>query len=355
MREAGYYAANIVNLPQELGFKGTGKTDWNFTYAGKPFDTARWSDLKSHQPFFAQINFHETHRKFNGEKRADPAKVEIPLYEPDHPVARRDRAEYLDAASELDRKIGLILKLLSADGLLDNTILVFFGDNGESSIRGKQFCYEEGLRVPMIIQWPKGIRAPAHYGTGLVDDRLLMAIDLAPTMLAMAGAKIPVRMEGEVFLGEQAAKPRSYVFGARDRCDMTIMRLRTVRDARYRYIRNFTPYTPFLARNEYKEKSYPVWNLVKELNNTGKLTSIQAVLCQPTMPAEELYDLDEDPQQVHNLALSADHKAIMERLREALNDWIKKTGDQGQRLETLDEVQKAEPRFVKELDWRIPK
>ena len=97
LRDAGYFTANVRELPAELGFRGSGKTDWNFTYEGKPFDSDQWSDLKAHQPFFAQVNFQETHRTFHAPKHADPAKVEIPPYYPDHPVTREDWAKYLDA------------------------------------------------------------------------------------------------------------------------------------------------------------------------------------------------------------------------------------------------------------------
>ena len=333
MRDAGYFTANVRTLPPALRFKGSGKTDWNFSYAGKPFDSDRWVDLKSQQPFFAQINFQETHRAFRAPKRADPAKVELPPWTPDHPVAREDWAHYLDAASELDRKVGLVLRQLEADGLADNTVVVFFGDNGQAHVRGKQFCYDSGLHVPLIIRWPKAFPAPAHFESGTVDSRLLASIDLAPTMLPIAGAKKPARMEGEVFLGSQAAKPRQYVFGARDRCDETVFRFRTVRDTRYRYIRNFTPSRPFLQANDYKERSYPVWNLLKELHATGTLTPPQEFLCAPTMPAEELYDLQADPHEIQNLAESAEHRAVLSRLRTALDDWIERTHDQGARLE----------------------
>jgi len=335
MRDAGYFTANVRELPAELGFKGTGKTDWNFTYQGKPFDSDRWADLKSHQPFYAQINFHETHRGYNGPKRADPAKVEIPPWTPDHPAARQDWARYLDAASELDRKVGLTLNQLEADGLADNTVVVFFGDNGQSHVRGKQFCYDEGLLVPLIIRWPKGSAMPASFQPGTVSDRLIAAIDLAPTVLDIAGAKKPAKMEGEVFLGDRAARPRQYVFGARDRCDETVFRFRTVRDVRYRYIRNFTPDRPFLQTNEYKARAYPVWNLLKQLHAEGKLTPAQEFLCAPTMPEEELYDNETDPYQIHNLAKSdrPEHQAILKRLRKVLEKWIEETHDQGRRLE----------------------
>jgi arylsulfatase A-like enzyme len=328
-RDGGYYTANIGQLPPQLKFKGTEKIDWNFTQPENPFDSRRWSDLKSHQPFFAQINFQETHRRFHAPPRTDPAAVEVPPYEPDHPVTRADRAAYFDSTAELDRKVGLILDLLRADGLADNTIVVFFGDNGQAHVRGKQFCYEEGLHVPLTIRWPKQFPAPEQLQPGAVDTRLLMAIDLAPSMLSLAGLPVPEKMQGSVFLGTDAAEPRQYVFGARDRCDETQFRLRTVRDARYRYIRNFTPERPFLQANAYKEKSYPVWKLLKELHAEGKLTPVQEVLCAPTMPEEELYDLEQDPHEIVNLAGSSEHAEAKHRLRKVLDDWIEATNDQG--------------------------
>ena len=242
MRGAGYFTANVVKLPDSCGFKGTGKTDWNFTVDGPLFDSAQWSDLAGKQPFYAQVNFKETHRTFKAPKKADPAKVELPPYYPDHPVTRADWAEYLDDASELDRKVGLVLAALEKDGLADNTIVVFFGDNGQAHVRGKQFLYEEGQLVPMIIRWPKNFPAPANFKPGSVDARMIHGIDLAATTLALAGVPVPPKMQGRPFLGEGAQVGRDLVFGFRDRCDMTVMRLRSVRDVRFRYIRNFTPW-----------------------------------------------------------------------------------------------------------------
>jgi len=331
LRDAGYFTANVVRLPEAMGFKGSGKTDWNFVPAEKPFDSANWNDLKAHQPFFAQLNFQETHRKFHAPARADPAKVVLPPYYPDHPVTRADWAQYLDAATELDRKVGLILRQLERDGLADNTVVVFFGDNGAAMVRAKQFCYEEGFHVPLMIRWPKDFPLPKQFKAGTEDDRFLDGIDLAPTMLAIAGAAKPAKMQGRIFLGEQAEPPREYVFGTRDRCDETVMRIRSVRDARHRYIRNFTPATPLLAPNNYKATQYPVWNLLQELHAQGKLTPAQDALCQPRMPDEELYDLQTDPDEIHNLAQSNNpaDQAALKRLRRVLEDWIQEVNDQG--------------------------
>jgi arylsulfatase A-like enzyme len=331
MRTAGYFTANVRAFPQGVGFRGTGKTDWNFTYAGKPFDSDRWDDLKAHQPFFAQVNFQETHRAFHAPKRADPAKVDIPPYYPDHPLTRADWAKYLDAATELDRKVGRILKQLEADGLADNTVIFFFGDHGQAHVRGKQFCYDSGLNTPFIIYWPKALARPANYRPGTVDGRLVAAIDFLPTMLALAGAPKPAKMQGEIFLGDCAGPPRQYVFGARDRCDETVARFRTVRDSRYRYLKNFMPERPFLQSNQYKERAYPVWNLLKELDARGKLTPAQKFLTAPHMPPEELYDEHADPHEIHNLADSPqpEHQKALQRLRGVLNKWIAETNDQG--------------------------
>jgi N-sulfoglucosamine sulfohydrolase len=343
LRDAGCFTANIRELPESFGFRGSGKTDWNFTYDRQPFDSDKWSDLTGHQPFVAQINFQETHRTFHAPPHADPAKVIIPPYYPDHPVTREDWAKYLDAATELDRKIGLILQQLEADGLADSTVVVFTSDHGQAHVRAKQFCYDSGLRAPLIIRWPKNFPVPASYAVGKVDERLLMSIDLAATVLDIAGVRKPEKMQGQVFLGERASPPRNYVFGARDRCDETVFRFRTVRTDRYRYIHNFTPDRPFLQANEYKERQYPVWNLLKELDSQGKLTPLQKVLTAPTMPAEELYDVVADPYETRNLVGSSEHESVLKELRGSLEKWIVESNDQGRQFEP-PEVATAEGR-----------
>lgn len=336
LRDAGYFTANVVEFPADVGFQGTGKTDWNFEYTGKPFDSAKWEDLKAHQPFYAQVNFQETHRPYRAPKRADPSKVVFPPYYPDHPITRADWAAYLDSATELDRKIGRILQKMKEENLLENTVIIFFGDNGESHARGKQWCYESGLQVPLIIWWPKNLPLPKNFKPGTVDDRLVDSIDWAATTLDIAGVTKPATMQGRIFLGDHAEPQRHYSFGARDRCDETVFRFRTVRDPRYRYIRNFTPDRPFLSPNEYKERSYPVWNLIKELHTAGKLTPVQEVLAAPRMASEELFDLDQDPYEIHNLVGSPQHQKTLKGLRKVLDQWIEECNDQGRTFEPAE-------------------
>ena len=326
-RAAGYFTGNIAEFPAPFGLKTAGKTDWNFIVKGAPFDTRRCADLSSHVPFFAQINFQEPHRLFHAPKQIDPAKVTLPPFYPDHPTVRADWAAYLDSVSELDRKVGVVLQALVDEGRTDDTIIVFFGDNGRCHIRDKQFCYEAGLQVPLLIRWPKNFPPPAGFKPGAVDNRLLVAIDLAPTMLTFAGAPVPPKMQGRNFVGATAAPAREYAFGGRDRCDETELTLRTARDQRYRYILNLEPHKPLMSANAYKESQYPVWSLFKELYAAGKLSPGQAVFAAPTAPVEELYDLDRDPGQLENLAARPEFRAVRDRLRGALDGWRVEIGE----------------------------
>ncbi|MDQ3330668.1 MAG: sulfatase, partial [Planctomycetota bacterium] len=285
VRDAGYHTANIVHLTDDRSerfYRGTGKTDWNFNIEGKAFDSDRWSDLKSSQPFYAQINFSETHRgaAWNAadqhiDQPADPAKVEVPPYYPDHPLVREDWAQYLNAAMALDKKVGFVLKRLEHDGLADNTIVLFFGDHGQAMPRGKQWCYDSGLRIPLIVHVPPNLKLPESKqigAAGSTDDRLVEAIDFAATTLGLMNVTIPKSMQGrDLFSREEQERWRDAAFGARDRCDETVFHIRTVRTSRYRYIRNFDHKKPFLLFNRYKETSYPTIPLMRSLAAQGKL------------------------------------------------------------------------------------
>jgi N-sulfoglucosamine sulfohydrolase len=354
LRGAGYRTGNIVRFPSPVNFTGTGKTDWNFTYPGAPFDGNQWNAVTSGGPFYAEINFSETHRvveslQQNGRaypapKHANPAKVQLPPYYPDVPEIREDWANYLDDATELDRKIGAILALLERDRLADNTIVVFMADHGQSHVRGKQWCYDSGLRVPLMVRWPKNFPAPAGFKPGTVNDHIVEAIDVTATLLAIAGVPKPAKLQGRALFGPQAGPPRQYAFAARDRCDETVFRLRTARDARYRYIRNFTPDQPFLKLNRYKENTYPMVAVMRRLHEAGKLNATQEVLFAPRMPVEELYDLDADPHEIRNLvtSLQPEHQAALKRLRLELEKWIVASNDQGRTPESPEVLAAAE-------------
>jgi arylsulfatase A-like enzyme len=204
------------------------------------------------------------------------------------------------------------------------------GDNGSCLFRGKQFLYEGGIRVPLLVRWPGNI-AP-----GTVRDDLISGVDLTGSTLAAAGIEVPRNLHGRDFLG--GAPKRPHIFAARDRCDIAIERMRCVRDAGYKYIRNFLPGIPYMQRNPYKEKEYPTWNLVKQLNREGKLNAIQALFAADSKPVEELYDLGTDPHEVRNLASEAAEAGRLISMRKLVDDWIIETGDKGNIMEDPVEI-----------------
>jgi len=326
-REAGYFTA-LAKGEIAPGAGTNAKTDFNFQ-AEKPFDGSDWNQRQAGQPFFIHINFQEAHRGpawDRARKRpnlVDPARVELPPYYADHPVVRDDWANYLDSINLLDEKVGAVLQRLEDEGLVENTIVFFFADHGRCLFRGKQFCYDGGLHIPLIVRWPGQLKA------GSVNGQLVNNIDITATALQLAGITPPEHMEGRVILGKKAAKEREYVVSARDRCDETVDRIRSVRTRRYKYIRNFYPERPYSQLNRYKESRYAPLPLMRQLHKDGKLTPAQALFFAPTRPKEELYDLQNDPHEVHNLADSPERQKILKRLRGYLERWIEETGDLG--------------------------
>ncbi len=336
LREAGYFTANVKTLPAKLGFSGAAKTDWNFVSdKRKSFDSDKWAELKSHQPFYAQVNLHETHRPYEKAKvnPTDPAKVTLPPYLADHPVAREDWAVYHDAIKDLDAKVGALLDLLNREGLDENTIVFFFGDHGRECFRGKYFAYEQGCHDSLLVRWPGQVPA------GSASDELISLIDVTATSLSLAGVKLPADFHGQPFLGP-AAQKREYLFTARDRIDDTLDRVRTVRDARFKYMRNFEPERPYIQQMVYAEHTNPNFKLMRELFMAGKLNADQAKFMAPHRPAEELYDLQSDPWEFHNLAAAPEQTVTLKRLRETLDRWIKDTHDCGETPEDPDALRR---------------
>ncbi len=344
-REAGYFTANVKTAAP--GVRGSGKTDFNFKF-NKPFDGSDWNQRKPGRPFFAQLSISMTHRggHWKGLRQklknpVDPAKVKLPPYYPDHPVSRDDWATYLDSIQMMDGFVGKILKRLEDEGLADNTVVIFIGDHGRCHVRGKQWLYDGGIHIPLIIRWPGKLKA------GQVCDDLVSSIDISATVLKIADIEPPKYMEGRVFLGP-GAKKREYIIAARDRCDETYDRIRCVRTKRYKYIRNFMPERPYTQINRYKERSYPMLPLMKELHAEGKLTPVQALFMAPRKPVEELFDLQNDPYEINNLADSSKHRPILEKMRGILDKWIEETGDKGQFPEAESAIQPRDLERIKE-------
>lgn len=338
-QQAGYYTVLGGRKRGRAATRGgLAKSDYNFVWDEAMYDGNDWSGRRPGQPFFAQWQL------AGGKNRAaqvpqpvDPADVRLPPYYPDHPVLREDWARYLNAVINTDLEVGEILARLRSEGLADSTAVFFFTDHGISHVRDKQFCYEGGIHVPLLVRWPGRI-AP-----GTVRDDLVSHIDVSATSLQLAGIGVPEYMQGRTLLGPSAA-PREYVVAARDRCDETIDRIRSIRDQRYKYIRNFYPQYSHAQPNAYKDAKQ-IMQVMRSLAAEGKLNDGQARVFLPTRPEEELYDLELDPYELSNLAGSAEHAATLERMRKRLDRWMTETDDQGRHPESAESLASEEPDY----------
>ena len=360
LHDVGYTTGNIKTIGEKT--VGTGKLDLNFVNEGELYSTTNWSDLK--EPFFAQINMPEaeydiydrkSHEKprvpWVGEewhpKVATPENVSPPPYYPDHQIVREEWARYLNSVSGTDVRIGWILEKLKRDDVDDNTVIIFFGDNGRLEARGIHWCFDSGIHVPMVVRWAKNFPEPKHYVGGKVDDRVISLLDLTATTLQIAGIDVPYSMQSRPFLGDNVGSPRTYAFSARDRIDETEVRQRSVRGKRYHYIRNFTEDAGFPTLNRYKEKCFLVKPLMRQLSREGKLSGPPADLWKP-FPKEMLFDTQADRYEIQNLADSKEHSEILVRMRTALETWMSETRDRG----SIPESREIVAPFEKEMhDW----
>lgn len=313
LRDAGYYCTN--NAKEDYNLEGTGKV-WDES-SGK----AHWRNRAAGQPFFAVFNFTSTHesqvRKRPHTAVSDPAKVPLPPYWPDVPEVRQDWAQYYDNMARMDQQAGEILAALEADGLAQDTIVFYFGDHGPGMPRCKRTPCNSGLRVPFIVHFPEKWKhlAPRGYAPGAASDRLVSFVDLAPTMLSLAGIAVPSWMQGHALAGPSAATDPEFLHGMRDRMDERYDPVRSVRDARYVYLRNYFPHRPAGQRNAYMFET-PTTRVWHRLFTEGKLPEVQSAFWQPH-PPEELYDLESDPHETVNLAGQPAHREALERLRAA--------------------------------------
>jgi uncharacterized sulfatase len=331
LRKAGY----VVAWPTATN---RGKTDFNFAVPAKAFDIRTdWTKQIPKQPFFGFYNILTSHEsqirapaqrlaqniaRLKPAERHDPAKMKLPAYYPDTPEVRRDLANYYDLVTAVDYEMGDVLAALEKAGIADNTVIIVTGDHGRGLPRSKRWVYNQGIHVPLIVRWPGKIKP------GTVREDLVCFLDFAPTTLAVAGAEIPRDMQGQVILGPQTAPERKYIFAARDRMDETYDRIRTVRDQRCQYIRNFHPELPYAQRIAYMEEM-PTMQAWRRLNAEGKLNAVQKQFFAPTKPPEELYDVEADPDEVHNLVDDPRYQDKLKELRAALDQWMIDTKDMG--------------------------
>jgi N-sulfoglucosamine sulfohydrolase len=230
--------------------------------------------------------------------------------------------------SELDDQIGEVLAKLKEDGLLENTIIFFWGDHGDGLPFYKREVYRRGLHIPLIVRYPNRVNA------GTRNNEFISAIDLGPTMLSLANIETPTQMQGKPFLGNyKAESDREYIFGARDRIDSHYDRVRSVMDRKYQYVRNFSPEKPLYMDVKYR-KSMATMRMLLEMNEAGTLNDVQSLWFKKQKSAEELYDWTVDPYQLNNLAADPKLADELKRFRTVLDNWILDTEDLGVLPET---------------------
>ena len=352
VHSAHYLPEHIQTLPELFRAAGyhvfnNGKDDYNFMYkrqdlytgADQPSywytweGTGSWNDRKEGQPFFGQINVEGGKASMSWgvydafRDRADPVDVKVPPYYPDHPVIRKMIAETWDCARMTDNDVEKILVDLERDGLLDNTVVFFFADHGFKGPRHKQFCYDGGLHVPLIISnpWKKGNE---------VRTDLVSSLDISATTLALAGIPVPDQMESRDLFAPDYQ--RDYVISTRDRCDFTIDRIRSVRTEKFKYIKNCLTDRPLMQPN-YREPRAEI-KLMRKLHAEGKLTPEQDQFWQEERVPEELYNLENDPHEIHNLAGDPNYADELKKLRGILDNWMSETEDQGQYPENPEDL-----------------
>ena len=334
LREIGYYCTN--NSKKDYNFKND-KNAWD-----ESSNKAHYRKRKPGQPFFSIFNVGESHEsrvfppgvekkrksgEYPPEPRVHPDRIELPPYHPDLPEIRLEWADYYDAMTAMDAKVGELLEELESEGLAEDTIVFYYADHGGALARGKRFVYDSGTRVPMMIRFPKKWRHLAPVKSGQTWDRMVGFVDFPATLLSLTGVPVPKHMDGRAFLGEQNTEPRKHILIYRGRMDSRYDMVRAIRDKRYRYIKNYAPYRPYGQPYTYAENSRitPAW---RKAYREGKCDAAQSAYWE-LKPGEELYDLENDPHEVRNLAADPAQAKRLEKMRGILHKEIMDARDVG--------------------------
>ena len=349
---------SAINLPEGLKtipevFKkegyftfNNGKDDYNFVYDrldlysqdykvhplyGKSGIHLEFSTLKVNQPFFGQIQMYGGKEIFSSTFKdrvktpVDRSKIVLPPYLPNHPVIIEEYANHLDAIQITDDKVGEIIQNLRTNNLLENTIVFFFSDHGMRMTRNKQFLYDGGLHVPLIIaDFTKG---NMNFPKRTINNDLINGLDLGTSSLVLAGIEIPEYMEGRNMFADEK---REYIISTRDRCDFTIDRIRSVRSKEFKYIRNFLTDRPYSQPTYMDVDGIEFVKTMHQLHKDKKLNVIQDRFMSDVRPSEELYDIINDPFELNNLAEVPKYKSVLKEYANVLNNWIGETDDKGQ-------------------------
>jgi arylsulfatase A-like enzyme len=333
LQEAGYYTTNNskedYNMDRDIWKEKVSKA-WD-----ESSNSAHYKNREEGQPFFAVFNTtlsheHKIHyhlQKDRDEFKHDPAELEIAPYHPDLPEMRENYAQYYDYISRMDERVGELLDELEERGLAENTIVFYYGDHGGVLPRSKRYVFESGTRVPMIVRFPEKYQHLAPGEPGSREDRLVSFVDLAPTVLSLAGIEIPDNMQGKAFLGKQKTEDPEYVHFFRGRMDERYDMMRSVRTEKYRYIRNYMPHRIYGQHLWYlwRSSATRVW---EEAYKNGYCNEIQSRFWE-TKPAEELYDVTKDPHNINNLADDPEYQDVLKRMRRETQRWVRENRGAG--------------------------
>jgi arylsulfatase A-like enzyme len=336
LRDAGYYCTN------------NSKEDYNFKRSPDVWDDssrkAHWRNrTRPDQPFFAVFNFTGTHEgavNATGQKREallaplrkvqhqNPDDITPPPFHPDTPAVRKVWAQYYEVITGLDYWFADHLKRLEEDGVAENTIVFFWSDHGPGMPRCKRWIYNSGTHIPLIVRVPERWRVEGQGEPGTADDQLVSSVDFAPTVLALAGVRVPGYMQGRAFLGKDVPPRRDYVYAARDRMDERYDIIRMVHDGRFQYVRNYEPFKPYDQFMNTAEQSV-IKQELHRLASDGALPPGTEWVIAKSKPVEELYDTQADPYEINNLAPDPAYAGRLARLRKVHEDWARETHDLG--------------------------
>jgi len=319
LRAEGYYCVNDNKCDYQFNAPFTA---WDDVFGGGSYNNAPYG-----APFFYVKNYYTTHESRIWMRKdkpitVNPDDIPVPDYYPDIPMVRNDIARKYSNIEALDKEVGQLLEQLEADGVLENSVIFFWSDHGGNLLRQKRAVGDSGLHVPLIIRYPDGYRA------GEIENRMVSLMDLGPTVLSMAGIQPPDHMDGKAFEGVFEQPPRKYIFGSADRFDECTDMQRSVLDGRFVYIKNFMPERPLIYRNKYREQ-IPMNKHLIELDSLDMLKGDAAYIFMKSKPIEELYDLESDPYEVHNLATDSIYSQKLKELRVQLKQWQTSIDDKG--------------------------
>ena len=331
LRENGYYTSN--NSKTDYNFKVDRKDAWDMSS-----NKATWRKRPNKaMPFFHMQSFAESHesrlhfpiKKMETPTKTSPDDVVLQPYFPDTPIMRYTKAQYYDQMRLIDNHVGRIIKQLKEDSLLEDTFVFYFGDHGGVMPRSKGYAYESGLHIPLVVRIPENFKHLIDHKRGTRTDGFVSFIDFGPTVLNLASIVPHKELDGQAFFGKDISATdlakRDEVFGHADRFDEKFDMVRTYRKGKWKYIRNYQAYYADGLQNNYRYRqlAYDNW---RNLYRADRLNPVQRQFFE-RRPVEQLFNLENDPHEINNLAADSDQAKRLTEMRRLLKNKMKSIND----------------------------